>query len=752
MLIAPSDKKFDFRMTRSRSAMNAAPTPWLKHIVLVGGGHAQVQLLRRLGMRPEPGIKVTLICKDTHTPYSGMLPGYIAGHYGYDDIHIDLARLCAWAGVSFVRAEVTGLNPDTRQVMIAGRPALSYDVVSINTGSTPDLDSVPGAREHALPVKPIASLLERWQALRQLLERDSEGATKRLVCVGAGVGGCELLLSVHHYLGQTAGSDGLAYHLVGRAREVLPYNAKATRRAMQRHLTAKGVALHLGQGVARVEPQTLVMEDGERLPFDALLWVTGAVPAPWFTGSGLATDARGFLATDDQLRSLSHPDVFAVGDCASQVKNPREKAGVFAVRQGPVLAENLLCAVKGLPLRRHVPQRRFLSLIATGERYALASKGPFATQGAWVWRWKDHIDRSFMQRFSDLPPMAAGQVLPNWSRHQEATQTEALEQPLCKGCGGKLGSSALASGLGLLGLSGAAEDAAALPGTELVQSVDWLSLPLSDAYLSGQIIAAHSLSDIYAEGGQPFAAMALANVERQAEWLAAQDLAQMLAGARQVLEADQVALIGGHTSQGGEAGLGLSVTGRILPGQARWTKGGAQVGDLLMLSRPLGSGLLLAGLMAGRTKGRWLDAAAELMARSNRQAAVALRTLPAEALHAVSDVTGFGLAGHAREIAEASALAIRLDLADLPVLEGALSLVEQGVRASLWRSNRRALGAEALEACDPRLVVACDPQTSGGLLAAVAPGQATALEQAGFVAVGQLLDPQAAGHARLVWQ
>ncbi len=729
--------------------MLATPTPWIKHIVLVGGGHAQVQLLRRLGMRPEPGIKVTLICKDTHTPYSGMLPGYIAGHYGYDDIHIDLARLCAWAGVSFIRAAVTALDPDQRLVYMDGRPPLGFDVVSINTGSTPDLASVEGARDHALPVKPIASLLDHWHGLRSQLEATGERSTKRLVCVGAGVGGCELLLAVQHCLSQGLGLSGISYHLVGRAPQVLPYNPKATQSAMQRQLEAKGVATHLGQGVTRVEPRRLLLDDGSSLAFDALLWVTGAVPAPWFAGSGLATDARGFLATDDQLRSLSHPHVFAAGDCASQTNHPREKAGVFAVRQGPVLAENLLRAVKGLPLRSHRPQRRFLSLIATGERYALASKGALFAQGGWVWRWKDHIDRSFMRRFNDLPPMAASQRLPDWARLDK--QALALEQPLCKGCGGKLANPALSKGLKVLGLDGAPEDAAALPGTQLLQSVDWLTLPFSDDYLSGQIIAAHSLSDIYAEGGTPIAAMALASVARQTDDLASQDLAQVLAGARQVLDADQVALIGGHTSQASEPGLGFSVTGRLAQGQTRWSKAGARPGDRLMLSRPLGSGLLLAGLMAGKTRGRWLDVAAEQMRQTNRAATAALRALPPGGLHAVSDVTGFGLAGHASEIAQASGVNIRLDLEALFSYEGAMCLAEQGVRANLWASNQAVLGPDAPGMHDPRLVLACDPQTSGGLLAAVAPEQAAHLAGCGFTDVGQVVAAKDPGQARIEW-
>lgn len=725
----------------SAMTSQAAP-PWIKHIVLIGGGHAQVQLLRRLGMRPEPGVKVTLICSDTHTPYSGMLPGYIAGHYDFDDIHIDLAKLCAWAGVNYVNARVSGLDPDRRLVMFADRPSLSFDVASINTGSTPDLDSVPGAREQALPVKPIAGLLGRWQKMLADLEANTapEKGPVRIACVGAGVGGCELLLSVQHFLERRFGAAAIECHLIGRAAQVVPHNPPATQRAMHAQLKKKGVVLHLGRGVTRVETGHLVLEDGQALAFDHLLWVTGAVPAPWFAKTGLAVDERGFLAIDDRLRSLSHPHVFAAGDCAVQVNHPREKAGVFAVRQGSILAENLLRAAKGRPLKQHIPQRRFLSLIAMGEKYALGSRGLFHAQGAWVWRWKDQIDRNFMRRFSELPAMKDTRTRDDWA--QGALVQEGLSEPLCQGCGGKMARSPLSAALARVAPGNRIEDAARLPGSNYLQSVDWLTAPVSDLYRSGQVIAAHCLSDIYAEGGRPTAALAIANVRRQAERLAAQDLGDLLAGAMHTLEKDGVALIGGHSGQGDVTALGLSVTGTLDSGQddaTGWSKAGARAGDILVLSRPLGMGLLLAGLMQGHTKGRWLDAAMGIASHTNREATEALHELPQGGLHAVSDVTGFGLIGHAAEVAEASGVAVSITLADLPAYEGALEVAQAGVRPSILASNALSISGQDYDLGDPRVALACDPQTSGGLLAIVAPECVDALKAQGFVVVGQVL-------------
>jgi len=408
--------------------MNGSGVRTSRDLVLVGGGHAHALALRQLAMKPMPGVRITLVSPATHTPYSGMLPGLVAGHYCFEQTHIDLARLCAWAGVRFICSEVTALDPQRRRLTLAGRPPLDYDVLSLDIGSQPDLDSVPGARDFATPVKPVAGFWQRWQDLLSA----QLATAPRLAVVGGGAGGVELALAIAHAL------DGRfeRFDLYCSGPQILPgYNASA-RRVVEQALSQAGIRLHCQHRVTRVDVGELYFESGAVAGFDELFWCTGASPAAWVASSGLATDAQGFLAVRDTLQSVSEETVFGAGDIATQRNHPRPKAGVYAVRQAPVLASNLRAFFAGRSLRLHNPQRRFLSLLSLGERRAVAARGPFSVNGAWVWRWKDRIDSAFMQRFSALPAL-----------DMRTGRAEAGQQMPCAGCGAKVGGDPLRAAL-----------------------------------------------------------------------------------------------------------------------------------------------------------------------------------------------------------------------------------------------------------------------------------------------------------------
>ena len=317
--------------------MNDRPVPVVKDLVLVGGGHTHVAVLKRFGMRPVPGVRITVVARDVHTPYSGMLPGFVAGHYTFDEVHIDLARLARFAGARLYHQPAVGLDLDRREVRCEGRPPVPWDLLSINVGSTPAFRGVPGAAEVVVPVKPISRFVERWRRLRARVL--SAEAPVRIGVVGAGAGGVELLLAMQHALQQALGAERRALfpemHLFGADETILPTRSRGVRRRLERVLRARGVRLHLGQPVAAVRDGAVVCGDGAAVALDEILWVTQAGAPPWPRAAGLAVDAEGFIEVDDTLRSTSHPDVFAAGDVAAVVGHPREKAGVFAVRQGP---------------------------------------------------------------------------------------------------------------------------------------------------------------------------------------------------------------------------------------------------------------------------------------------------------------------------------------------------------------------------------------------------------------------------------
>ena len=717
------------------------PTEITRDLVLVGGGHAHALVLRMLAMDPVPGARLTLVSPASHTPYSGMLPGLVAGHYRFEDTHIDLARLCQWAGVRFLRDTVTALDPARRELHFAQRPPLGYDLLSLDIGSQPTLEVVPGAREHAVPVKPVAEFWQRWQA-----GLASHGG-QRIAVVGGGAGGLELALAMAHAL---AGSGATLVLYCGG--ELLPGYHRSARAAARDAIGRLGVTLEEGARVSEVHAGELHLEDGRRESFDSLYWCTAAAAAPWVKASGLAVDERGFLAVDDTLRSVDDGRVFGAGDIATQVNHPRPKAGVYAVRQGPTLAHNLRASLTGASLREHRPQQRFLSLLSLGEQRATADRGPFSATGAWVWRWKDHIDRSFMRRFSDLPRMTA-------ARDSAAA---AQSQAPCGGCGAKVGGDPLAEALAALRADfpahclpggAAAEDAAALPAASgtLLQSLDTLRALVDDPWLMGRIAAQHALNDLYASGARPRAALAALTLPFAAPAVQARDLRQVLAGALTAFAEADCVLLGGHSLQGPEWQLGFAVTGEAAADEPL-RKRGARAGDALVLTRPLGVGVLFAAHMQLAADGRDIDAALTLMGASQ---AAALDAAVAGGAHAATDVTGFGLAGHLCEMLGED-LGATLDLAALPVLPGAEAAIAAGLRSTAAPANLAAWGARVLGAGDPvRQQLLFDPQTAGGLLLALPPaGVAEArrvLEAAGLAAavIGECVEAEP-GNIRLV--
>ena len=750
--------------------MNATPTPIVKDLVLVGGGHSHVIVLKRFGMKPMPGVRVTLICRDVETPYSGMLPGHIAGHYTHDEIHIDLGPLARFAGARFCHDEVIGLDPVERRVLCRNRPPVPYDVLSIDIGSAPLTSAVPGAHGAVVPVKPIGDFVARWNALAErVLATDGP---VRIGVVGAGVGGVEMVLAMRHGLRtrlRDAGGnpDRLSFELFASDREVLPRMPLRVREAFARVLAERGVRIHrdtwvervtpgalhaagltggaegrIGDGIVRVSgyPCVLHTTAGGVHELDEVLWVTDAGVQPWLAESGLDTDEGGFVAVHPTLESTSHAGVFAAGDCAAVLRHPREKAGVFAVRQGPPLEANLRRALRGRALKPFKPQRRYLSLISTGGRRAVATRGgTLMLEGDWVWRWKDWIDRRFVRKFADLPDMVdeAKLDLPGDLAGDDAIRELSAVAMRCGGCGAKVGATVLARVMNdirpvlrsdvLVGLADP-DDAAVVetpPGKVVVHTVDSFRAMIDDPWMFGRIAANHSLGDIYAMGGEPQTALAIATLPWGTESQVENTLRQMMTGAAEVLREAGAALVGGHTGEGAELALGFAVGG-LVDREKILRKGGMRPGDRLIVTKPLGTGTLLAADMRHKARGAWIATALEVMQQSNRAGALCLHRRGA---NACTDVTGFGLLGHLVEMVRASDVDVQLDLAAIPLLPGALDTVAAGITSSLQAQNlrlRRAVRDRNGADNDPRWPLLFDPQTAGGLLASVPAGESQA--------------------------
>ena len=717
-----------------RVKMKRSEVPVIKDLVLIGGGHSHVAVLKRFGMKPLPGVRLTVICRDVHTPYSGMLPGFVAGHYTFDEAHIDLGALARFANARFFQSAATGLDLVEKRIHCDNRPPVSFDLLSLNTGSTPRTAHVPGAEANAIPVKPINRFLDRWMALAERSIQHT-GPT-RIAVVGAGAGGVELLLAIQFRLrklrAEAGQSDPIDFHLFSDTEEILPGHNPHVIRTFRSILAERDVSVHTGSAIREVAPGLLRTESGLEITADEILWVTAAGAPSWPAEAGLEVDAQGFVKVSDTLQSVSHPDVFAAGDLAAMVNHPRPKSGVFAVRQGKPLARNLRRVLLGRSPRTFAPQKRFLSLITTGDRYAVASRSGWSLKGRAIWKWKDWIDRRFMDKYNDLPDMEDEDQtdVPSGLAGPEAIKEISAIAMRCGGCGAKVGATVLGRAISelkpvprgdvLIGLH-EPDDAAVVtvqPGKAVVQTIDSFRAMVDDPYVFGKIAANHSLGDIYAMGGEPQTALAVATIPFGIESKTEDTLSQMMAGAMEVLDDAGAALVGGHTSEGAELSLGFSVNGLIDQDRVM-RKGGLMPGDVLLLTKPVGTGTLFAADMRHKAKGRWISAALESMVQSNREGAECLLEHDA---HACTDVTGFGLLGHLVEMIRASNVDVELDLGLIPFLEGAEDTVRAGILSSLQPQNvrlRRAIANLEEAARDSRFPLLFDPQTSGGLLAGV---------------------------------
>lgn len=362
----------------------------MKQLVLLGAGHAHVQVLKDLARAPLPAVRVTLVSPFAQLVYSGMVPGVVAGHYTPAEGVIAIAPLAARAAAAFVQQAAVQIDAAARSVTLADASVLGFDALSIDTGAVMERDSIPGAREHALFVRPIEGFMQLLQPLLALAER----RTLSLVLVGAGAGGVELALALQHRLGARA-----RVSLVTGGTPPLPNHPAPVRARALRALKRLGVTVFEDTCTA-VEAGHVRLGSGARLACDAPLLALGASPPKWLAGSGLALDEQGFVATGATLQSLSHPQVFAAGDVASRNDAPRPRSGVYALRAGPPLALNLRRFVAGGELVKYEPQRHALNLLSCGERRAIASWGHWSAEGRWVWWWKDRIDRGFVGQFA----------------------------------------------------------------------------------------------------------------------------------------------------------------------------------------------------------------------------------------------------------------------------------------------------------------------------------------------------------------
>ena len=681
--------------------------PYSRDLVLIGGGHAHALVLKAWGMDPLPGARLTVINPGPTAPYTGMLPGHVAGHYQRDDLEIDLVRLCRHAGARLILDRAVGIDRVQRSVILQGRSPVAYDVASFDIGITAKLD-LPGFVEHGISAKPLDTYAARW---RRFLAAAAKGQVAPDVAViGGGVAGCELAMAMAFAL--------RAADVIPRITviELGPEISGVSRQARHRMLLAMdglGIVIKTSARVIEVRADQLLLDGDSPVAANLCVGAAGGFAHTWITKTDLP-QRDGFIEIGTDLGVIGDKALFAVGDCAVMPHALRPKAGIFAVRAAPILHYNLCASLSGNKLKTWRPQKNYLKLISLGNQSAIAEKFGFTLSGPLIWRWKDWIDRAFIIKLNYFPKM----LEPKLTGKLATGVAEILAaKPLCGGCGAKVGRGVLSSALNKIAppfdevVTGVGDDAAVLRQSDSsfqVISTDHLRSLIDDPALMTRIAAVHALGDVWSMGAQPQVGLASIVVPQMSADLQARTLLEITQVATEVLSAAGAQLVGGHTTMGAELTIGFTVTGHrdSMP----LTVSGAQSGDVLVLTRPIGSGVILAADMMGQANGRFVAAALTIMGQAqNREAAVL-----APIAHAMTDVTGFGLAGHVKTICEASGLDAELWQATIPIYAGAQALSDAGVASTLMPMNRKDApiqgGADAL---------LYDPQTAGGLLAAV---------------------------------
>lgn len=725
-------------------------------MVLLGVGHTNAHILRMWQIQSLPDARLTCVSNFPVATYSGMLPGVLATQYPLERMEIDLVRLCAAAGARLVVDEVTGLDVQQRQLRFAERPPLPFDVLSIGIGSVPQRNGIEIADDAVLAIKPMQTFIARLADRLREVAAKFAGRPLRVAVIGGGAGGVEIAFCLPRRVAAVLGDVTLQLSLINADEDLIGGVTRRTQQRVEDEFRRRGVSLVLGRRVARVADGNITLNDGQQIPADVVLLATGAVAPALLRQLNLPTDDRGFIATRADLRTTADAPIFAVGDSGTLADSPSPKAGVYAVRQGPVLWKNISHLLNGQPLEPYVPQRGFLKLLNTGDGRAIAEYKGLSFHGAWCWKLKDRIDGGFMDKYQNYE-------LNEMNGRPEPSPPNEMR---CLGCGGKVGGTVLARVLArldvppsehvLVGLQRPDDAAVVRPpgGRPIAVTCDFFAAPLDDPYLMGRIAALNAASDASAMGAQPLAALASVTIPtgpvRQQEQL----LYDVLAGALDEFRRMGATLVGGHTIEGSPLTVGFTVLADQGDRPPR-TKSRLRPGDCLVLTKPLGSGVLLAAHMRAKCRAAWMQQLLTTMLLSNQGAAALIEPFDIAGL---TDITGFGLAGHLLEMLRASDVAAELQLSQVPLLAGVEELIGSGLQSTLAPANRDVasdIEIDERQSRSAQYAALFDPQTSGGLLLGVpernvVPVLARLAEQSGIpAAMIGTVTPAQPGRSRL---
>lgn len=672
-------------------------------------------------MNPPRNAKLILISDKANAPYSGMLPLFLKGEYSYDEIHFDLRRICALANVEFIESRVTRIDAHKKLIYMGERPAIEYDLAVINIGITPKKHTIPNS-SNIVFIKPISTLIQQFDLFIEKIKKNESAKPIEIALVGGGAAGVEVSLAIKKRLEQLSLDFNIS--LYQKSDRLLQSQPKRASQLILRKLESAGINVLFDCDVSDFQSGVLKTNSNKSYPADFIFVSTDAKAPDWLGMSGLPVDASGFVQVDESLRVRACDGLFAAGDCIHFANKNLPKAGVYAVREGAVIVHNLRAEIEQKSLEKYIPQKTILALIHCGEKETLFSKYGVVLSGRIFFKLKQYIDEKFMNNFS----------LPFYkSLPQEMKPIQYLEEKdinTCGGCGSKaspellydiLHSQAFESYQEVL--PAVLDDAPSFATVEglMSSSIDGFRPFINDPYLFGKISALHALSDLAANGAKPLNANISVTLKIAPKKLQEYELSQTMLGICEVFKKHQVKIIKGHTNEGSESNITISVNG--ISAKKDYGKNKLRIGDQLILTKSLGSGVLLRGLMLGHSKGEWCTQLIAEMLKDNLDVLPLLNQFD---ISAMTDVTGFSLIGHLLEMLAQTELAATLSGSQIPVMDGVHQLLEEGIESHL-APKLRSHYEPNIASLSPIKGAVFDPQTNGGLLLGVKKNDALTL-------------------------
>ena len=687
--------------------MNSDERFFEKDLVLIGAGHTHCLFIKRWSMKRNSSVRVTLINPAPVASYTGMLPALIAGKVSPLEAQINLFKLCRSIGARLILDDVKRIDKKNNFAICTSGRKVFFDAISINVGSN-SITNINGFEKYGVSVRPLVKFEEKWRTYQRQLV--SMKKAPNICLIGGGIAAAELAFAMRIALNKKGYSDP-KISIIERSR-VFKDLTSIQKNFLIRKLASENIEIKEFSPVLKALNNSVLLENGTRVLSDFTVSCVGPSANPISLNSKLE-NFQGFVSVEKTLKIKNFENGFAVGDCSDFPSSLIKKSGVYAVRQAPVLHQNILSFFNKKPLKKFLPQRDYLKLLVYRDNEAIILRNGFAFSGKIFWSLKNFIDKKFINDFSKLF---------QFPMDGSAKKKKNNNNMLCGGCGSKVGYTSLESALKKISkvdkseyvLSEIGDDAAVLKFGSVYQTLttDHLRTFTADPWLLSRISAIHSLGDIWAMGSTPKVALSTIIIPESSELVQSRTLQEIIEGAKSVFEKEKVSIVGGHTSLGSELVVGFSVGG--FSNNRPITVDGAKEGDLLILTKPLGSGILLAGEMQSVSEGKDLEYLFREMSKPQGDIARVLRSYS----NAMTDITGFGLAGHLYNICKQSKLSAKIMIDDIPVFKGVNELINKGIRSSIFDENWKYSKHMFLKN-NFKSEILFDPQTAGPFLAVV---------------------------------